>query len=70
MANITRIKNNQITDSTIVANAKIQNYTVTSALLANNITYNSDLTVAGNLTVTDINGNITQVQIPLGQLKF
>lgn len=23
-----------------------------------------------NLTVTDINGNITQVQIPLGQLKF
>ena len=34
MVALTRIKNNQITDSTIVANSKIQNYTVTSQKIA------------------------------------
>ena len=49
--NLTRIKNNQITDATINAAAKIESYTVTGGLLANNITYGSDLTVSGNLTI-------------------
>lgn len=55
---VTRIKNNQITDSTILANAKLVDYSVTSAKLANNLTYNSSLTVAGNLTVQ---GNVTTI---------
>ena len=46
-----RIKNNQITDSTVNAAAKLQDYSVTAGKLANNITYGSDLTVSGNLTV-------------------
>ena len=65
MANLTRINNNQITDAVsgntqlgINANTKIQPYSITSALLANNITYGSDLTVSGNLTV---NGNSTAI---------
>ena len=56
--NLTRIKNNQITDATINAAAKIESYTVTGGLLANNITYGSDLTVSGNLT---INGTTTTI---------
>ena len=57
--NLTRINNNQITDASagnayvgVNAAVKLQNYTVTSAKLANNINYNSDLQVTGNLTVT------------------
>ena len=52
---VTRIKNNQITDSTVNAAQKLTDYTVTSAKIANNLTYNSDLTVTGNLT--DLNKN-------------
>jgi hypothetical protein len=55
---VTRIKNNQITDSTINAAAKTQAYSITSTLLSNNLTYGSDLTISGNLTV---NGNVTAV---------
>jgi len=55
---ITRIKNNQITDATILANAKVVDYSVTASKLANNIVYGSDLTVSGNLTV---NGQTTTV---------
>jgi hypothetical protein len=55
---VTRIKNNQITDATIAANAKVVPYSVTSSLLANNLTYNSNFTVSGNLTV---NGTTTTV---------
>ena len=65
MANLTRINNNQITDAVsgntqlgINANTKIQPYSITSTLLANNITYGSDLTVSGNLSVT---GNVTAI---------
>lgn len=55
---VTRIKNNQITDSTILANAKLVDYSVTSAKLANNLVYGSSLTIAGNLTVQ---GNVTTI---------
>jgi hypothetical protein len=55
---VTRIKNNQITDNTILANTKLADYTITSTKLANNLTYGSDLTVSGNLTVT---GNVTAI---------
>ena len=57
--NLTRINNNQITDAVsgntqfgINANTKVQPYSITSTLLANNLTYGSDLTVSGNLSVT------------------
>ena len=55
---VTRIKNNQITDSTVNAAAKLQDYSVTSGKIANNLTYGSDLTVTGNLTVQ---GNVTAI---------
>ena len=55
---ITRIKNNQITDSTINAAAKLSDFSVTAGKLANNITYGSDWTITGNLTV---NGSTTTV---------
>ena len=63
--NLTRINNNQITDAVsgntqygINANTKVQQYSVTSTLLANNLTYGSDLTITGNLSVT---GNVTAI---------
>jgi hypothetical protein len=55
---VTRIKNNQITDATIVASAKLVDFSITSSKIANNLTYGSDLTVTGNLTV---NGTTTTI---------
>ena len=62
---VTRIKNNQITDASagnievgINANTKVQNFSVTSQKLANNLTYGSDLVISGNLTV---NGTTTAI---------
>jgi len=55
---ITRIKNNQITDATIVASTKTVAKSVTAGLLEDNLTYGSNLTVTGNLTV---NGSTTTV---------
>ena len=48
---LTRIKTNQITDGAVTA-AKIGANAVTSAKLENNLTYGSDFTVTGNLTVS------------------
>ena len=66
---VTRIKNNQITDSTIVGSAKIQSYSITGGLLSNNLTYGSNFTVSGNLTVqgntTTIDTNITTIEDPV-----
>ena len=55
---VTRIKNNQITDGTIVGSSKIADYSITGAKLGNTLTYGSDLTVSGNLTV---NGEVTAI---------
>jgi len=62
---VTRINNNQVTDAasgnTIVginAGTKIQPYSITATRLANNLTYASDFTITGNLTVQ---GNTTSV---------
>jgi hypothetical protein len=55
---ITRIKNNQITDLTVNAAAKLQDFSITSGKIANNLTYGSDLTIEGNLTVQ---GNVTAI---------
>jgi len=55
---VTRIKNNQITDATINAAAKVTSYSITSGLISNNLTYGSDLTITGNLTVQ---GNTTTI---------
>ena len=48
---LTRIKNNQITDSTIWANAKIVPGSIVGSLFNSNITVTSDFTITGNLTV-------------------
>ena len=48
---LTRIKNNQITDASIVASSKLQDNSITAGKLANNINYGSNLTITGNLTV-------------------
>jgi hypothetical protein len=62
---ITRINNNQITDSVagnlflgVNAAVKIQDFSVTAGKIANNLTYGSDLTITGNLTVQ---GNTTAI---------
>jgi len=58
MMAVTRIKNNQITDLTVNAASKLQDYSLTSSKIANNLTYGSDLTISGNLTVQ---GNVTAI---------
>ena len=62
---ITRINNNQITDSVagnlflgVNAAVKLQDFTITAGKIANNLTYGSDLTITGNLTVQ---GNTTAI---------
>ena len=62
---VTRIKNNQITDSSagnvylgINAGTKLQDYSITAGKIANSLTYGSDLTITGNLTV---NGQTTTI---------
>jgi hypothetical protein len=68
MANITRIKNNQITDATITY-AKIASGTLTGALFNPALTLNSNVTILGNLSVTGntstINSTNTLVNDPL-----
>jgi hypothetical protein len=48
---LTRIKTNQITDLAVTS-AKLAANSVTAGKLANNLTYGSDFTVTGNLTVS------------------
>ena len=55
---VTRIKNNQITNSTVVASAKLVSGSVTGGLLSNPLNYSGDFTISGNLTV---NGTTTTV---------
>ena len=73
---VTRIKNNQVTDSSagntqvgINAGTKLQNYSITATKIANNLTYGSDLTITGNLTVQGTTTNVdtlnTLIQDPL-----
>jgi hypothetical protein len=73
---VTRINNNQITDAQtgniyvgINAGTKLQNYSITSTKISNNLVYGSDLTVTGNLTVqgntTTIDTTIVTVEDPL-----
>lgn len=51
MSVLTRIKNNQILDSTIYANAKIVPGSIVGSLFNSNITMTSDVTITGNLIV-------------------
>ena len=68
---ITRIQNNQITDSTIVAYAKLQSGSLTGNLFAPTITLNSNVTINGNLflsntgNTTTINATNTYINDPL-----
>jgi hypothetical protein len=73
---VTRINNNQVTDAitgnTVVginAGTKLQAFSITATRIANNLTYNSDLTVTGNLTVegqtTTVDTVNTLIQDPL-----
>jgi hypothetical protein len=69
MAVLTRIQNNQITDGTIFANAKIAAGTITGNLLAPTVTFNSNITILGNLQVansyTQLNSVNTYINDPL-----
>ena len=67
---ITRIKNNQITDSStgnvylgINAGVKLQDYSITAGKIANSLVYGSDLTVSGNLTVNGTTTTIDTVSV-------
>ena len=68
---ITRIQNNQITDATIVAYAKLQAGSLTGNLFAPTVTLNSNVTINGNLflsntgNVTTINATNTYINDPL-----
>jgi hypothetical protein len=73
---VTRIKNNQVTDSSagntqvgINAGTKLQDFSITAGKIANNLTYGSNLTVTGNLTVqgnsTAIDTTITTIEDPI-----
>ena len=68
MANITRIKNNQITDSTITY-TKLASGTLVGSVFNANLTLNSNVTILGNLTVsgtpTTISSTNTYVNDPL-----
>jgi len=62
---VTRINNNQITDSSagnvylgINAGTKLQDYSITAGKIANSLVYGSDFTITGNLTV---NGQTTTI---------
>jgi len=68
---ITRIQNNQITDSTIVGYSKLQAGSLTGNLFAPTVTLNSNVTINGNLflantgNTTTINATNTYVNDPL-----
>ena len=55
---VTRIKNNQITDSTITG-AKIANTTLTGGLFASSLTLNSEVSIVGNLSVTGATSTVS-----------
>jgi hypothetical protein len=55
---VTRIKNNQIFDSTVVAFAKVQAGSITGNLFAPTVTINSNITITGNL---DVYGNTSTI---------
>ena len=65
---VTRIKENQLTDSA-VTNAKVADATLAGGKLAANLTYGSNLTVTGNLTVsgttTTVDTTTTTVTDPI-----
>ena len=69
MANITRIKNNQITDANVVAYAKMTPGTITGNLISSTLTMSSNVTIIGNLNVTGntatINSVNTYIQDPI-----
>jgi hypothetical protein len=56
---ITRIQNNQITDSTIVAYAKLQSGSLTGNLFAPSVTLNSNVTINGNLFLANTGNTAT-----------
>ena len=58
---VTRIKNNQITDATIVASSKLVDNSISAGKLANDLTYGSNLTVTGNLTVNGTTSTLDTV---------
>ena len=69
MAVLTRIQNNQITDSTIQAQQKLAAGSITGNLLASTVTFNSNITILGNLTVansyTQLNSINTYINDPV-----
>jgi len=58
LANVTRIKNNQITDSTITYQ-KIVPGTLVGSLFNSNLTLNSNVSIIGNLTVAGYSSSVS-----------
>ena len=57
---ITRIQNNQITDSTIIGYSKIQAGTLTGNLFsASGVTFNSNVFINGNLFLGNTGNTVT-----------
>jgi len=59
MSNLTRIKNNQIIDSGIWANAKIIPGSIVGSLFSSNIVVTSDFVITGNLYVAGASTSLT-----------
>jgi hypothetical protein len=58
---VTRIKNNQITDQTIIASAKISPGTIVDTLFAADMNISSNITVTGNFSVVGTTSTIQSV---------
>ena len=70
MSNVlTRIKNNQITDSTILANTKIVPGSIVGSLFNSNLTMTSDVTITGNLTVQGTTTTINSTTVSTADLN-
>ena len=69
MVALTRIKNNQITDNTIIASTKIVPRSVTGGLLSDPLMYSGNVNITGNLsisgTTTTLDTTNTSVTDPL-----
>jgi hypothetical protein len=66
---ITRIRNNQVYNSDINAQYKLQPYSVTGGLLANNFTYTGNLTV-GNLIVNGLTTTVDTTNLVIADPLF
>jgi hypothetical protein len=66
---LTRVRNNQVYNNDIDAGTKLVPYSITGGLWANNLTYNSNLTV-GNLTVNGLTTTLDSTNLVISDPLF